>query len=258
MSFEARTSTAVVAVAVVLCVIGTASAAGTTSVSLERSEWTVDVGESADVAVVVDAADGGVGSYDVDLTIADPSVVNVTNATVGGSPSFNQTEYDGAGTVEISASGADTADEGSVTIATVTFTGTEYGRTDVSVTVTALGDEDGNSYDVSETSDTSLRVYGGSGSSSSDDSTPTPTETATATPNGTATPNATATATETATATPDDTPTTTPTATDQDGAAEPESTTTPSDDSLSDRPLLVVLAGVLVVGILGTGYWYRS
>ena len=55
--------------------------------------------------------------------------------------------------VNVEAAQADTDDSGSVTFLTVTVQGESAGTSDLSVAVNALGDEAGESYDVTSTTD---------------------------------------------------------------------------------------------------------
>jgi hypothetical protein len=132
-----------------------------TAVSLQPAESTVTVGETTTYDVVVDTANGGVGAYDFDITVDDPSVASVTDLEFGGDPSSatsNATFADDGSSVSVSAALANTSDTGSVTIATATVTGDAPGTSGLSLAVDALGTEEGESYTVTETTDASITV----------------------------------------------------------------------------------------------------
>ena len=132
-----------------------------TAVSLQPAESTVTVGETTTYDVVVDTADGGVGAYEFDITVDDPSVASVTDLEFGGDPSAatsNATFADDGSSVTVSAALANTSDTGSVTVATATVTGDAPGTSGLSLAVDALGTEAGESYTVTETTDASITV----------------------------------------------------------------------------------------------------
>lgn len=136
------------AVLVLLTAVTTASAAGETTVRL-AAEDRVTVSGTTTVDVVVDAADGGVGAYNVTLAVADPATAEITGIELHGDPAEETARTavaaDGSSATAVAAL-ADTNDTGSVPIVTVTLRGVEAGATDLDLTVTALGDERGHSY----------------------------------------------------------------------------------------------------------------
>lgn len=136
------------AVLLVLAAATTASAAGETTVRL-AAEDRVTVSGTTTVDIVVDAADGGVGAYNVTLAIADPTTAEVVGVELHGDPAEQTARTavaaDGSSATAVAAL-ADTNDTGSVPIVTVTLRGVEAGTTDLDLTVTALGDEQGHSY----------------------------------------------------------------------------------------------------------------
>lgn len=142
------TGVALVVVATLVVGTATAGAAGQTAVRLSAEE-PLTVAETTAVDVVVDDADGGVGAYNVTVTLADPGTARIVDVTLHGDPSDETAEVDvasdGSSATAIAAL-ADTDDTGSVTVVTVTLRGGEAGATDLDLTVTALGDETGHSY----------------------------------------------------------------------------------------------------------------
>jgi len=262
---------------------GLVAGAGATPVSIDPGETSVSVGDSTTVDVVVESADGGVGSLDVAVTLSNGSVATITDVSVAGNPEFVQNDGNDT-TRRVVANGIDTNDTGSVTVVSVTLRGNVSGTTAIDLTATALGDENGTEYDITDTVDGQLTVTaddtdaGGSGANSGGTSTSsggssgtsfgeTDTPTATDTPTSTATPESdsetptdtseTSTPQETATAT--DTPAPTPTETQ----AVTTSTPTETDDSsfgfagISLQLLVAGLAVVLAV-VLGGLYYLRQ
>jgi hypothetical protein len=135
--------------------------ASETSVSLSPESSEVVVGEVETYDVVVDNADGGVGAYELTVSLDDSSVASITDVELGGGPDAqtqNVTFADDGSSVTVSAALADTSDTGSVTIASVTVEGVAEGSSDLSVDVQALGNEEGDSYTVTEENGASISV----------------------------------------------------------------------------------------------------
>jgi len=245
-----------------------AEAAGSTTVALSPASASVETTNSTQYAVVVESADGGVGSLDISVAVADGAVANVSTASITGSGQFETVDRAADNdSVRLTATGMDTADSGAVEVATVTLVGVEAGTTDVSLTVTSLGDENGSAYDVDTTEDATLSVTepvtetrtttatgdaqqnsdsnSGSDSDSSSDSDTDTTDETTESPPATRTETVrTGTATDTTTATVTTTATTSssvPTVDDPDGettstppASPPETTTSTVDQKPRD------------------------
>lgn len=147
---------------IVLGSVGLAAGAGGTTVSLTPDERTISESGSTTFDIVVADAAGGVGAYAVHVELDDPAVGTITNATVPGSSGLVDVNVSEDGSaVSIEAALLDTADTGSVTVANVIVRGDDAGQSGVSLTVDALGDEDGNSYDVTGIEDASLQVKTG-------------------------------------------------------------------------------------------------
>lgn len=137
----------------------TASAAGSTTVSLHETGATTDVGGTTTVDVVVESADGGVGTYNATVVLEDPDVASVEDVELAGDPELEDVDVaeDGAG-VTIRTALMNTSNSGQVTIAMVTVAGDAVGESDVSLAVTTLGDEEGRAYSVTETRGSSVAV----------------------------------------------------------------------------------------------------
>lgn len=241
-------------------------AAGDTDVVIQPSDSTVERNGTETFDVVVESASGGVGSYDIRVQLGDDSVANLTSASGAGAPTYEDSPIrDGNASVVITATGADTADNGSVTIASVTVRGTDPGETPIDLAVTSISDEDGREYTIGSVSGGALTVEGtssgggGGGGGSDDDGGSTETTTADSdtadSANGTSTPSATPTPTSTPTTGATSTPTPTPT-------AEPTqtATATPTPVVEEGNPLasiggraVVVAAAVVLVGAAAAG-----
>ena len=135
-----------------------------TTVSLEPADQTTGVGANVTYDVVVDDVDGGVGAAEVRVAIDNASVGEITGASaVGANASQIDIAPDGA-LVDIDYFGADTADTGSATVATVTVEGSDAGTANLSVGPTGtndavlLFDESGQGYDVTGTDGATLDV----------------------------------------------------------------------------------------------------
>lgn len=153
-----RRAAAVAALVVLLAAAaGVAAAAGSTEIGVSPATDTLTAGETTQVDVVVESADGGVGALNATVTLSNPGVASIEDVELHGNPSLNKVT-DRPDGVAISAALADTDDTGSVTVATVVVRGEHAGSTDIRVNVRALGDEDGAAYSVSATERPSLTV----------------------------------------------------------------------------------------------------
>jgi hypothetical protein len=132
-----------------------------TSVSLLPTTNEATVGGTTTYDLVVDTADGGVGAYTATVTVDDPSVATITDVQLFGSPAEQTTNVDIASdgsSVTIDAALMNTANTGSVTVATITVEGESAGTTSLSPSISALGTENGNSYAITGTNGASLTV----------------------------------------------------------------------------------------------------
>jgi uncharacterized membrane protein len=134
-------------------------AAGTTAVNLSPASATTDVGATTTFDVVVEAADGGVGNYSFDVALENGSVGSISDVSLAGDPADSNVTFGADNdSVSVSASGTDTADTGSVTVATVTVTADAGGTSAVDLAMSSLTDEAGESYDVGSAGDATLTV----------------------------------------------------------------------------------------------------
>ncbi|WP_435074303.1 hypothetical protein [Halorubrum sp. HHNYT27] len=132
-----------------------------TQVHLRPSDSTVRVGETATYDVVVENASGGVGDHAAVVSVGDPGVASITDASLRGNQS------DEAAGVSIAADGSsanltagpmDIAENGSVVVATVTVRGDAAGTTDVGLRVDGLATEAGDPYNVTDVRGASIAV----------------------------------------------------------------------------------------------------
>ena len=131
-----------------------------TGVSLSPESELVAVGDSAEYDIVVDDVDGGVGVYSMTVSVDDPSVASITDASlsnVSENTSDVEIAEDGS-SATVEAVLVDTDDTGGVSLGTVTVDSAAEGTTGVSVDVSELGDESGNAYDVTATSNATLEA----------------------------------------------------------------------------------------------------
>lgn len=156
----------------------------TFSETLEEGDWTVEVnelepttvsvrpavsvnvdapkqfgvGQNKTVYVTVSSVTEGVGTVDLNVSVANGSVVEVTEATttIGG----NDDSSLGAGTeARLIGFNGDTNDSGEVRVAEVVINGSNVGTTTVQVsTVRGLGDESGNQYILGSTGEDTVEV----------------------------------------------------------------------------------------------------
>jgi len=136
-----------------------------TTVSLEPVSQTGAVGATTTYDVVVDSAAGGVGAGEIAVTVDDTSLATITGVEIlNETVAKDLTETNS--TVEFEYFGANTADTGSVTVATVTVEGAGEGNASLSIEPTdgnsevLLFDEEdaSSSYDVTGTNGATLEV----------------------------------------------------------------------------------------------------
>ncbi len=170
------------------------SGAGGTEVRLSPAAESVDSGATVEYELVVAEASGGVGTFNATVSLNDSSVATIESVRYADSPAYAK-QPDGGASVQLAATGMNTLQSGPVELATVTVRAENPGTVGLSVSVAALGDENGSAYSVTGTEGRVLTVEGQTDDANG--STPTPTETATPTPTDTPTPTPTATETPT-------------------------------------------------------------
>jgi PKD repeat protein len=132
-----------------------------TEVRLEPSDDLLAVGDSATYDIVVGNADGGVGAYDITVSLPNASAATIagveTNGTAGDELTSVELAPDGT-SVTVEAVLVDTPDTGEVTLGNVSLSGVADGATNLSVTVDELGTESGDAYEVTGTTGASVTV----------------------------------------------------------------------------------------------------
>lgn len=133
----------------------------TTELRLAPRTATVARNGTVTYDVVLTDAYGGVGAVQGTVGVTNDTAAEITNASVNGGDEESLT------TVNVSEDGSavyfdgallDTADRGGVVIATVTVKGTTPGETGLNLTIDAVGNESGVSYNVTAVEDGSLNV----------------------------------------------------------------------------------------------------
>jgi len=142
--------------------IAVASEDVTTSLSPEVTETEVD--ETVTVDIVVEDVNDDIGAYETTIGVDDPNIAEISNLEPAGDPLFEPTDpvdNDGSsGTLDI-VYGDDelNADsDGTVVIATATLQTAEQGTVSVNHTIDAIGDSDGESFQVTGTEGADITV----------------------------------------------------------------------------------------------------
>lgn len=134
------------------------TAAGSTNVELTPAEVELTDGETQTLEIVVDDADGGVGAVTTTVS-TDSDAVEIESATLLGDPGTSDvTVADDGSSATLRGALMNTSDDGSVTVAEVTISASEPGNATLDLSVSALGDEDGDPYDVAATLGSSVTV----------------------------------------------------------------------------------------------------
>lgn len=134
--------------------------AGGTAIELTADDDRVATGETATYDVVVASADGGVGAYDLRVALGDATVGSITEVATRGDPGLKDVEIAAnESLVTVRAAAADTAQTGRVTVVSVTVRGTAAGSTDLDLAIEAIGDEEGNGYEITEANGAELSVF---------------------------------------------------------------------------------------------------
>ncbi|WP_135855057.1 dockerin type I domain-containing protein [Halorussus salinus] len=133
----------------------------TSEVNLSPASELTGLDQTTTFDVVVTDVDGGIGVYDLTVSLDDTNVGTITDATVvnSGSSALSDVQVadDGASaTLEVVL--ADTADTGAVTVAIVTVETANEGTTDLNLDVAELGTEGGSAYEVTATDGATLEV----------------------------------------------------------------------------------------------------
>jgi hypothetical protein len=241
---------AVVTLGVLLFAVGTATGVGASDgVTVEFDPETASVSDRDTVTLDLTARNvtRGVGAVDLTVSVARQDVADIETVTVEGDPANSDTTFrDDNSTARITGSGMDIEANESVSLARIQLRSTDPGETDVSVSVTALGDDEGSRYNISTVRSAELTVESGSSSSETSTSGPTdtPTQTETATPTQTPTQTQTVSGTTAPGTTPGQGPTGAPEPTTGETSASPEPDPGTSDDETA-TPLDLATTGAV-------------
>ncbi|WP_197409726.1 hypothetical protein, partial [Haloferax profundi] len=119
----------------------------------------LSVGESTTFDVVIDDADGGINAVSAIVNVTNTSVATVENATVIANGAQSTTDITTTNeSVHINATGLETNQTGSVTIATVQIRGVSAGSSNVALDIESLTNESGIEYTVTDESNASVTV----------------------------------------------------------------------------------------------------
>ncbi|GGN94259.1 PKD domain-containing protein [Haloarcula pellucida] len=136
-----------------------------TTVSLQPTDQTTAVGIGTTYDVVVDDAQGGVGAAELRIAVDNTTAAEITGASVADDSATEEIEIAADGSwVDLEYAFADTADTGSVVVATVSVEGVNAGTANLSLEPTDTNsevlvfDESGQGYDVTGTNGASLDV----------------------------------------------------------------------------------------------------
>ncbi|MUV90394.1 hypothetical protein GJ629_11180, partial [Halapricum sp. CBA1109] len=133
------------------------SATATAAVSVDPGTTNTTVGGTTTVDVVVDAPDG-VSAYQFNASLPNGSVADITDVTLGGSPTFPETSYGPDNdTVTVGGGGA-SFDSTTPTVATLELSGDVAGETSIDLTDVTVQNESGDDYDIGTVDGGSLTV----------------------------------------------------------------------------------------------------
>ncbi|MFB6201790.1 MAG: hypothetical protein ABEI98_07250 [Halorhabdus sp.] len=122
----------------------------------------LDAEGTATLDIVVTSADAGVGSLELSVASNATETVRITDISVVGDPSFVATDVTGNGsTARASAAGLNRT-ASSLTVVRVSVAGVAPGATNLSLSITSIGDSAGHSYAVTDVDGTVRIVVGDS------------------------------------------------------------------------------------------------
>lgn len=136
----------------------TPAEAGATAAQISPADLSVPPGDTTRYEILVDAT-GGIGSYQFDLSVTDPTVARIESVDLTGIPDSSAIDISpDNGSVEVTVSGADTVDSGLVRVAAVSIVATQAGTTGVNLSMTDVANENGLPYTITSVSDGTLGV----------------------------------------------------------------------------------------------------
>jgi hypothetical protein len=150
---------------------GVVTGASDTAIALERNSGEVTVGSTAIVEIIVQNTSDGIGAINATISLSNGEAAKISDIDLDDSANVVDTQAGPAETsVTVTAYGLNTTDSGAVVVGTATVQGESPGDTDITLQVSALGDESGIDYNITSTTGTSISVSssgGGSGGGSS-------------------------------------------------------------------------------------------
>ena len=123
------------------------SAAATAAVSVDPGTTTTTVGGTTTVDIVVDAPNN-VSAYQFNASVANGSVADITDVTLGGGPFFSSVTYGPDNDSVAVEAGRTSFDSTTPTIATLELSGDVAGETGIDPTDIRLTDGDDTDYDI--------------------------------------------------------------------------------------------------------------
>lgn len=135
-----------------------------TEVSVTPESRTVTAVNETTYDISVAAAAGGIGSYGFTFRSSNPEAATITDIDLAGNPTSQTVDFAADdSSVTVDASGADTDDFDSVTVATVTVSGDAAGSADLTLELSTLENESGVAYNVTAVNNASITVEAGAG-----------------------------------------------------------------------------------------------
>ena len=135
-----------------------------TKLHIHSRKTNIGPGKTTTHEVIVDNADGGVGAGEMAIVVGDPDVATITDVTVMGSGDEQIDIGENGSRADIQYDSRDTYDSGYFPILEVTVEGQSNGETSLSIEAAngsddvLLFDESGTTYNITETTGTTLNV----------------------------------------------------------------------------------------------------
>lgn len=138
--------------------------AGEVTATLQPATATTIAGGTADIELVIEGPDAGIGSYDVTVTVADPAtgtITDITEAQTGGTGSTEILDSGASATAERALLSDTFSPADEVSVVTFTLTGEAAGTTELTIENIGVGNEEGSEYTVSGTEPATIEVLEG-------------------------------------------------------------------------------------------------
>ena len=168
-----QAATGLVAVALIfsaLLVPLSAAAASGTAVYLVNQGGPTTSGGQTTFDVVIKGADEGVGALDITVDVADARVGSITHVKQHANPKIGGAKIAADGSsATIRAALMESVESDSIRVASITLDADRVGRTELSLTVSVVGDHNGTAYAVSDVSGATFVVENRSSDDDDDD-----------------------------------------------------------------------------------------